>query len=174
MHKRIYLDIDSCVGCGACVVACMDQNDIYPEEGQPAWRRIYRIEEGEFPAVTIRHVSLACRHCQESPCMVKCLSGAITKDIKSGALAVDRELCIGCQTCFTACPLHIPAYDRDGKMQLCNLCMGRVEAGLEPACVRICPVGALRFDFVNKVQEEKEFKIACALVPAIHSSQSVE
>ena len=49
MEKSIYLDIDLCVGCGACAVACMDQNDIDPDNGQTALRRIYQVEEGQYP-----------------------------------------------------------------------------------------------------------------------------
>jgi len=147
MDKAIHLDMTLCVGCGACVVACMDQNDIYPEKGERALIRVDRIEEGEFPAARVQYVSIACLHCQDSPCVAECPSGAITKDAVSGVVMVDRERCIGCRNCATACPYGIPRYDRDEKMQLCDLCMERVESGLEPACVRVCPLGALRFDF---------------------------
>ena len=70
MDKTIYLDLELCVGCGACVVACMDQNDIYPEKGQPAFRRIYKVEGGEFPDASIQHLSAGCVHCEDSPCVI--------------------------------------------------------------------------------------------------------
>ena len=64
--------------------------------------------------------------------------------------------------------LRVPRYDQDEKMQKCNLCMERVEAGLEPACVRVCPVGALKFDSPNKVQGGKESKFVGNIVNAAH------
>jgi Fe-S-cluster-containing dehydrogenase component len=168
MEKAIYLDIELCVGCGACVVACMDQNDIYPERDQPAFRRIYRIEEGEYPDATIQYIPAACMHCEDSPCAVGCPTGAITKDEKTGAVMVNKELCIGCHTCALACPFGVPRYDLEGKMQKCNLCIERVEADLEPACVRVCPTGALNFESANKVQEIKETKFVGNIVNAVH------
>jgi len=151
MNKAIYLDMTLCVGCGACVVACMDERDIYPEKGESALIRVHQIEEGEFPTARIQYVSVACLHCQDCPCVAACPNGAITKDAVSGVVMVDRDRCTGCRNCAMTCPYGIPRYDRDGKMQLCDLCSQRVKAGLEPACVRVCPLGALRFDFVNKV-----------------------
>jgi anaerobic dimethyl sulfoxide reductase subunit B (iron-sulfur subunit) len=164
MEKTIYLDIERCVGCGACAVACMDQNDIYPEKGQPALRNIYQVEEGQYPNASIRYVSIGCLHCEDSPCIIGCPTGAIAKDNKTGAVIVNRDLCIGCHSCALACPFGVPRYDREDKMQKCNLCTERVEYGLQPACVRVCPLQALRFEPINSIQEEKQLKFVVGTV----------
>ena len=158
MEKTIYFDLNLCIGCGACAVACMDQNDIYPEKGQPAYRRIYQVESGQYPNATIQYVSTACLHCEDSPCIMGCPTGAITKDNKTKAVIVNTDLCLGCHSCAQACPYGVPRYNKEEKMQKCNLCSERVEAGLQPACVKVCPVGALKFEPINKVSEEKEYK----------------
>lgn len=166
MEKAVYLDMELCVGCGACAVACMDQNDIDPEKGQPAYRRIYRVEQGEFPDAKIQYLSVACMHCEDSPCLVGCPTGAIARDERTGAVVVNRDLCIGCHSCALACPFGGPRYDQDEKMQKCKLCGERVETGLEPACVRVCPTGALTYDTSNNVQRTKESKFVGNLVNA--------
>jgi Fe-S-cluster-containing dehydrogenase component len=150
----------------------MDQNDIYPEKGQPAFRRIYRIEEGQFPDASIQYISAACMHCEDTPCVVGCPTGALTKDDRTGAVMVNKALCIGCHSCALACPFGVPRYDQDEKMQKCNLCVERVEAGLEPACVRVCPTEALKFESANKIQGVRESRFVGNIVNAVHKAAS--
>jgi len=172
MNKSIYLDVKRCVGCGACVVACMDQNDIYPEKGQPTNRRIYQIEDSSTQNIEICYFSLACQHCEDSPCMMACPTGAICKDAATGSVAVNKSLCIGCHSCALACPFGVPMYDSEGKLQKCGLCSERVEVGLEPACVRVCPQGALIFDNINNVQALKETATANNIVRSIRKASA--
>lgn len=167
MDKTICLNIDLCSGCGACVVACMDQNDIYPEKGQVPFRRIYCIEDSEFPEAEIKYISTGCLHCEDSPCVIGCPTGAITKDDKTRAVIVNSGLCIGCHSCALSCPFGVPRFNRDGKMEKCNLCLERLEAGLEPACVRVCPTFALTFESPNKFQETKESKFVLNFLSSI-------
>lgn len=170
MKKAIYLDLNLCSGCGACAVACMDQNDINVTRGEPAFRRIYQIEEGHYPDVRIQYVSLGCLHCEDSPCVMGCPTGAITKDRKTKAVLVNKDICIGCHSCALACPFGIPRYDLYEKIQKCNMCAERVEVGLKPACVKTCPVGALKFEPINNVQENKEYHFIGNIVNAAYKT----
>ncbi len=155
MSRTILLDVSRCVGCGACVVACQDQNDLYPEQGKPALRRIYQVEHDGRETV-IQYFSAGCRHCDDSPCLIGCPTGAIYRDDVTSAVRINRDRCIGCHSCALACPFGVPRYDREDKMYKCYLCSERVEAGLKPACVKVCPFGALRFEEANDVQDDKE------------------
>jgi len=164
MERNIYIDIDLCVGCGACAVACMDQNDIDTDLKQPPFRRVYQIEEGNNPSASIYYISAGCIHCENNPCAVGCPTGAITRNETTRAVIVRKELCIGCHSCALACPFGVPRYDSEGKMSKCELCSERVEFGYEPACVRACPYSALRFESINTIQEEKEINFINRIV----------
>ncbi len=155
-HKALILDIERCVGCGACVVACLDQNDLEPDQGQPPYRRIYQLEENDDPAAPIRYASAGCFHCEDSPCLAGCPTGAIYRDGRVGAVVVNRDRCIGCHSCALACPFGVPRYDAEDRLAKCHLCADRVAAGYQPACVRACPFKALRHENPNDLQTGKE------------------
>jgi Fe-S-cluster-containing dehydrogenase component len=165
MDKVLALNISLCSGCGTCAVACFDHNDIDVDK-QPAWRRVIQIENGSYPDVSITYVSAGCLHCHDSPCLMGCPTGAISRHGKTGAVLVDQNLCIGCRSCAMACPFGVPRYDSNDKMQKCQLCAGWVDSGREPACVRACPTGALEYQSSNRMMQEREDAFVGRLVSA--------
>jgi anaerobic dimethyl sulfoxide reductase subunit B len=142
MEHAFYLDVDRCTGCFACAVACMDQNDT-GTAADVAYRRVFKVESGEGTDARLRYVSLACMHCADAPCLLACPTGALRRDVGTRAVIVESDLCIGCHSCSIACPFGVPRFGSDGTMQKCDLCSARLENGLEPACVRVCPTKAL-------------------------------
>ena len=173
METTILFDMDRCVGCGACAVSCQDQNDLFPERGLPAIRRIYQIEEGGGPsAPIIRHISVSCRHCEDSPCLIGCPTGAIFHEEKTGAVRVDQARCIGCRSCAMACPFGVPRYDADDLMRKCGLCSTRLQAGFKPACVKACPFGALSLGNANAAQGDREKRHLAKIVSSVREART--
>lgn len=142
MAKMIFdLDMDKCVACGACAIACMDQNDIWPNKGDVPFRSVGTLE----PLLTgdkIGYFSIACMHCEDAPCIPACPSACLRKN-DMWLTVYDNTACIGCHSCALACPVGAPTYGADGRMRKCDGCEMRLRNGLLPACVRICPTGAL-------------------------------
>lgn len=136
----IDLDIAKCSACGACAVACMDQNDLDVDGGEQAFRVVSVVEDGP----RCEYLSIACQHCEDAPCILACPCGCLLKDETTGFTVFDNNACIGCHSCAMACPFGAPCFNKDGKMQKCDGCAVRVHCGMEPACVAICPTGALR------------------------------
>ena len=101
------------------------------------------IEEGEFPNST-RHFSvMRCNHCEDAPCVDICPTTALYKR-DDGIVDFDNERCIGCKGCIQACPYDACYIDPNTNTAAkCNYCTHRVDIGLEPACVNVCPTHAI-------------------------------
>ncbi len=135
-------DFNKCTGCQACELACSIENGL----GDTSWRQVVTLNKAHHPGVPTMHLSMACNHCAEPPCMEHCPALAYRKDPVTGRVDLDGELCIGCGYCSWACPYDAPKLDSAaGVMSKCTFCGHRQEAGLEPACVEQCPTGALGF-----------------------------
>lgn len=135
-------DLETCVGCHACAVACANENQLAPGH---SWRHIVTFNEARRAGLPTFHLSIACNHCTDAPCMKYCPALAIARDVRTGAVLIDESRCIGCRYCSWVCPYEAPRFDEAaGVMRKCTLCAPRLAGGLAPACVSLCPVGALK------------------------------
>lgn len=140
--KAFLFDLNRCTGCQACELACMIENRL----DDWSWRQVVTLNPARRPGTPVIHLSLACSHCAEAPCMAHCPALAYSQDRLTGRVVLDAERCIGCRYCGWACPYDAPRFDEGaGVMTKCTFCGERQAAGLEPACVEQCPAGALGF-----------------------------
>jgi len=94
------IDVDRCVGCQACTVACKTEN----QSPYDAWYApVIEWESGVFPDATLNYLPTLCNHCEDAPCVDACPSGAITRR-DDGIVIADEDICIGSRACMAACP----------------------------------------------------------------------
>ena len=147
MYQFLF-DINKCVGCSACVVACAIENKT---QAPMSWRNVSTFNDFQLPEIPIFHYSLACNHCEEAPCSLNCPALAYSKDLVTGAVIHTENKCIGCKYCTWACPFDAPKFNINKQVvEKCTFCNARIQNGLKPACATLCPTGALDFGLKNK------------------------
>ncbi|SFC69541.1 prokaryotic molybdopterin-containing oxidoreductase family, iron-sulfur binding subunit [Halobiforma haloterrestris] len=166
------IDLQKCVGCESCTVACKAENRTPPGV---SYNVVLEREEGEYPNVSRTNVPRPCMQCEKPPCVQVCPVSATYK-MDNGVVNIDYDRCIGCRYCMVACPYDAryfdfgenydgefdeggevtsPEYGTDrgpredgespvGNVRKCNFCHHRLERGEEPACVETC-VGDARY-----------------------------
>ena len=134
------IDQDTCIGCHACTVACKAEHDV-PLGVNRTW--VKYIETGTFPNATRQFSVMRCNHCDDAPCVEICPTSALFHR-DNGIVDFDTRSCIGCKSCMNACPYDALYIDPESlTAQKCNFCAHRVDVGLEPSCVVVCPTQSI-------------------------------
>ena len=134
------LDQDKCIGCHACTTACKSENEV-----PVGVTRTYvkSVDVGVFPQARRAFQVTRCNQCTDAPCVSACPTQAMFRR-DDGIVDFDKRICIGCKACMAACPYDaIFINPEDHSAEKCNLCAHRLDIGLEPACVTVCPTGAI-------------------------------
>ena len=139
-------DMDTCIGCGSCQMACKGENGLSPGEN---YRRLAALSYGWF--------SGSCNHCEKAGCVKACPTGAMYK-AEDGTTRHDDGKCIGCGACLWNCPYGAVTFSSlKGVSSKCTSCWERRERGLKPACVSACPVESLRFGEIEESRADLPF-----------------
>lgn len=179
----VLVDLDKCIGCRACQLACKDWNGrpavktnftgsltspkwltaedwkvVFFYEGKTGKKLLTPAGEVTFTQFELAPLPYNCLHCAAAPCARACPVGAI-KITGEGAVVINRDECIGCGYCEAACPYDVPKKGSDGRYYKCTFCVDRIQNGRAPACVEVCPTNVFTFgpasDIMAKAREEQ-------------------
>ncbi len=166
-HYGMAIDMQRCVGCNACTIACKSTNNV--PEGV-FWTRVHT-DGGDVPDVPretagglyMNYITIGCQHCENPACVKVCPVGATYRDEATGIVRQDYDKCIGCRMCMAACPYtgvrsfnwEEPRYAMDFAtgdadvpkhekhvVEKCTFCYQRIAKGEVPACMELCPARA--------------------------------
>lgn len=130
-QKTLYIDYSKCIGCETCEAVCKFTYDV------PRIHMTRTVDGVMAP--------LYCHHCERPHCLKVCKQGAITQE-SDGSIVLRPMYCRGCETkqCILACPYSaLFATDTGAMVTKCDMCRDRRDKGMEPACVEMCPCGAI-------------------------------
>lgn len=140
MKYGFIIDNRKCIGCHACTTACKSEHEV-PVGVFRTW--VKQVEKGTFPNTRRLFSVLRCNHCTDAPCVEICPVEALYYR-PDGIVDFNKDRCIGCKSCMQACPYDALYIDPDTHTAAkCNYCAHRVDVGLEPACVVVCPEHAI-------------------------------
>lgn len=193
MTYGMLIDLKKCIGCHACSVACKEAHGT-----RPGVRRshVEREFEGTYPTARKTAIPMLCMHCETAPCVEVCPTSASFKR-EDGIVAVNKDECIGCKSCVSACPYGARYYTEDeagyfgselndyeevmyptmpaGTVDKCTFCAERIDGqtGEMQACVAACPAGARLFGELDDIRSQAEAADGYQLLPEEGTNPSV-
>ncbi|WP_449314670.1 4Fe-4S dicluster domain-containing protein [Rubneribacter sp.] len=179
MHYGMVIDLDRCIGCQTCAMACRLANNL---PNGTWWNRVLtdggahmdtpRLEDGGY---VMEYIPVACQHCDNPACAKVCPVGATYKDPETGVVRQDYDKCIGCRMCVAACPYtgvrsfnweepkyaaalpvgdaDVPAHQKH-VVEKCTFCYQRITRGEDPACMVLCPGRARHWGDLDDPESE--------------------
>jgi len=167
------IDTTLCTACRGCQVACKQWNGMPglrtkqtgtyqnpPDLQWNTWTLIrfqeYEDKNGKFHWIFRKD---GCMHCTDAACVKVCPSGAL-QHTEFGSVGLNKEKCIGCKECVSACPFNVPQYNREtDKITKCNLCYNRLMDSQQPACVKSCITRAITIGPKDKMIKKAYAKV---------------
>jgi DMSO reductase iron-sulfur subunit len=169
-RPMLLVDLQRCIGCYSCTVACKQENDLPPGI---TWHTVTEVGPvGEFPNIEGYWLPHGCMHCEDPACVEACPTGA-SYQREDGIVLVDHDKCILCRYCMWACPYDARTFSEEhGMVSKCTMCAHLIDAGKEPACVTHCMGDARWFGDLDDPNSEIAQYLAANEDRAVHLLES--
>ncbi|MBE3588545.1 MAG: 4Fe-4S dicluster domain-containing protein [Thermoanaerobacteraceae bacterium] len=155
----LYHDEKKCISCHSCEVQCKINKGLNMGPKPNQLITVGPVNVDSQPRVA--YVFMSCFQCEQAWCIKACPTGAVQKRAGDGIIFIDQERCVGCKSCILACPWGAPQWDaQKGKAVKCDYCRERIDAGLKPACVTVCPTNSLIFGRAEQIPDIKRVRYA--------------
>ncbi|MGI6257454.1 MAG: 4Fe-4S dicluster domain-containing protein [Anaerovoracaceae bacterium] len=141
----IVIDLDRCIGCkGGCQAACKIENKTALGESRS---KLYCMgPTGTYPDLEMYFMPVMCQQCDQPTCASVCPTGACYKRAEDGVILIDKDRCVGCQSCKRACPYDVPIFNKEMSVSdKCDVCAPLREEGEKPVCVKNCSGKAILY-----------------------------
>lgn len=138
--KRIYYDVKKCLGCKSCEIVCAVGKSESKKLFEAVRQKVRPYACVDVKAAKGKNFPIACRHCQDHPCVDACIAAALSFNQDKGVVEHNKDKCVGCWLCIMVCPYG--AIRQDNKLKIpvrCDLCPDEDK----PRCVEGCPTGAI-------------------------------
>ena len=126
-------DTTKCIGCKACVSACLRANDLEPDRSPDGLHqaplslnsrtknviKLYKDDQ------QTSYFKMQCMHCVDPACASACMLGSLRKDETTGIVSYDPSYCVGCRYCQMACPFNVAKFEFEKaapKIVKCEMC----------------------------------------------------
>ncbi len=171
-HYALVIDLDRCIGCHACEIACKNENDVALGG---YWNKVLQIgPSGTFPDLEEYFLPSQCMQCENAPCVNVCPTGASYRDPDTNIVLIDKSKCIGCKYCMMACPYGVRSWNKqENVVEKCTLCQQLTSAGEQPACVGACCASARFYGDLDDPTSDASKALAKADSASIHSMPDV-
>lgn len=148
-YAYIACDATKCIGCQLCEYICS-----YTKTGE---YNTYRSRIRTVRVDEILITAVACRTCEDAPCVIACTRDALTQDPETGLISVNAERCDGCAWCIEACDFGAISINPATKMaEICDQCQDEEDG---PQCVKWCPKDALELTTPDQRAQKARHKL---------------
>ena len=167
----LVINLDKCIGCHSCEIACKNENDVSLGE---YWNKVPQIGPfGDFPKLEQYWLPSQCQQCVDAPCVGVCPTGASYRN-DNDIVLIDKEKCIGCKYCLMACPYGVRSFSKnEGVAEKCTLCQQLTSIGNQPACVDACCGNARFYGDLDDPNSDVSIELAACDASSIHALTDV-